>query len=212
MLGNESEWPTKMEMDEHILENCLNEIEHIFEDEEQFCKSFFFNGNNNESVTKLKKSLVKIFASFELELKSFNNFLEAVNGGCFCMNILIDLNNFITKISGNAQQLHYLNEVLASNLIQAKRSLDKFMTLQINSVRDAKLPKRAPCGLLNYVKNLEKLAIAAQPLLNSNRRTDLEKWYSRLVNKILECIVLNSEQHYKTPAEVIKMGMFENQF
>lgn len=47
----------------------------------------------------------------------------------------------------------------------------------------------------------------ADVLLKSDRRADLEKWYIRLVDTMLEYINVHAGEHGKTPPQVIKMGM-----
>lgn len=42
---------------------------------------------------------------------------------------------------------------------------------------------------------------------NTERRTDLDKWYVKLMTTIFETIQNIAGDHPKTPPEVIKMGM-----
>jgi hypothetical protein len=103
-------------------------------------------------------------------------------------------------------QSSFLSNTFASELIEVKRSLDQFMQMQIDSVKECKLSRKSKCGILPYVSNIEEFAINADCLLKSDRRADLEKWYTRLVDTILEYITIHSNDHHKTPPQVIKMG------
>lgn len=42
---------------------------------------------------------------------------------------------------------------------------------------------------------------------NSDRRADLDKWYTKLVSAMFEAIPRIAAEHPKTPSEVVKMGM-----
>lgn len=119
------------------------------------------------------------------------------------MYILVRLNQHVMSA-----QSSFLSNTFASVLIQVKRSLDRFMQMQIDSVKECKPPRRSKCGILPYVTNLEEFAMHADVLLKSDRRADLEKWYTRLVDTMLECINGHSGEHHKTPSQVIKMGRY----
>lgn len=99
----------------------------------------------------------------------------------------------------------------ASALVQVKRNFDKFMALQCQSVRDAKVPKRSKCGLLPYVENFEEFARTAERIfLKSERRVDLEKWYMKLIDTIFEVLPVHAAEHPKTPRQVINMENFHH--
>jgi len=55
----------------------------------------------------------------------------------------------------------------------------------------------------------QDFAIMAESIFgNSPRRSDLEKWYARLISSIFEGVVRLSNEGGKTPAEVIRMENF----
>lgn len=41
---------------------------------------------------------------------------------------------------------------------------------------------------------------------NSERRADLDKWYTKLVSAMFDTIPRIAAEHPKTPSEVVKMG------
>lgn len=117
------------------------------------------------------------------------------------MYVLVRLNHHVMSA-----QSSFLSNTFASVLIQVKRSLDRFMQMQIDSIKEYRITRHSKCGILSYVMNLEEFAINADVLLKSDRRADLEKWYTRLVDTMLEFISIHSGEHHKTPPQVIKMG------
>jgi hypothetical protein len=123
----------------------------------------------------------------------------------YCMYVLVCLNQHVMSA-----QSSFLSNTFASELIEVKRSLDQFMQMQIDSVKECKLSRKSKCGILPYVSNIEEFAINADCLLKSDRRADLEKWYTRLVDTILEYITIHSNDHHKTPPQVIKMENYHH--
>lgn len=103
----------------------------------------------------------------------------------------------------------FLSMTFASALIQVKRNFDKFMQLQLQSIKDSKLPKRSKCGLLPYVENFEEFSNTAESIFRlAKRRNDLDKWYSQLVQAIFDQIPQHASEHTKTPQQVVKMENF----
>lgn len=105
----------------------------------------------------------------------------------------------------------FLSMTFASALVQVKRSFDKFMQLQLQSIRDSRLPKRSKCGMLPYVENFEEFASSAESIFRkTERRNDLDKWYIQLVDAIYEQIPVHANEHSKTPQQVVKMENFHH--
>jgi exocyst complex component 1 len=111
-----------------------------------------------------------------------------------------------------AQDAHsFLSMTYASVLVQVKRNLDRFMQLQLQSIQEAKVPKRSKCGLLCFVENFEEFAALTENIFRkSERRTDLDKWYVRLVDAIFLAINQLSVEHPKTPSQVVKMENYHH--
>ncbi|CAG5092082.1 Similar to Sec3: Exocyst complex component 1 (Drosophila melanogaster) [Cotesia congregata] len=80
----------------------------------------------------------------------------------------------------------FLSMTFASALVQVKRSFDKFMQLQQQSIlKDTKVNRRNKCGILPYVANFGSFArITDKIFKNSDRKVDLEKSYTKLVATI----------------------------
>lgn len=116
------------------------------------------------------------------------------------MYVLIGLNQHVMSA-----QSSFLSNTFASQLVEVKRSLDHFMQTQIESVKDCKLARKSKVGILPYVSNLEIFAVNVECLLKSDRAADLEKWYTRLIDTIIEYIPVHANDQ-KTPSQVVKMG------
>lgn len=105
----------------------------------------------------------------------------------------------------------FLSMTFASALVQVKRIFDKFMHIQLQSIKEAKLPKRSKCGLLPYVENFEEFSNLAENIFRkTNRRADLDKWYVQLVEAIFNQIPIHAIEHSKTPQQVIKMENYHH--
>lgn len=118
----------------------------------------------------------------------------------------------LTQHVMSAQEVHsFLSMTFASALVQVKRNFDKFMNLQLQSIKESKIPKRSKCGLLPYVENFEDISTTAETIFRkTERRTDLDKWYVQLVDTIFEQIPIHANEHPKTPDQVVKMENFHH--
>lgn len=88
-------------------------------------------------------------------------------------------------------------------LVQIKRNFDKFMQLQYSSIQESKTPRRNKCGILAFIQKFEVFVTTTENIFRgSERRSDLEKWYTILVNEMSSTIVRISREHGKTPQEV----------
>lgn len=127
----------------------------------------------------------------------------------WCMYVLVRLSQHVMSAQDTGS---FLSMTFASALIQVKRAFDKFMQTQLQSILcDVKVNRRNKCGILPYVENFEPFARTAEKIFkNSDRKVDLEKWYTKLVSTMFEAIVTHSREHHKTPQEVIKMGKFKS--
>lgn len=123
----------------------------------------------------------------------------------YCMYVLVKLSQHVMAAQDTGS---FLSMTFASALVQVKRSFDKFMQMQMDSIKEAKPPRRSKCGILPYVGNFEEFAKNTETVFKTDRRADLDKWYTRIVDVMLDSIALHSVQHHKTPADVIKMGKY----
>ena len=122
------------------------------------------------------------------------------------MYVLVRLSQHVMSAQDTGS---FLSMTFASALVQVKRAFDKFMQVQQQSIlRDTKVNRKHKCGILPYVENFRPFARITENIFrNSDRKVDLEKWYTKLIGTMFEAIIVHSVQHHKTPQEVIKMGV-----
>ncbi|CAD1474758.1 unnamed protein product, partial [Heterotrigona itama] len=159
----------------------------------------------NEEV---RATMSAIFPSLETELNNFIAFLDKIDS-FWCMYVLVRLSQHVMSAQDTGS---FLSMTFASALIQVKRAFDKFMQTQLQSILcDTKVNRRNKCGILPYVENFGPFARTTEKIFkNSDRKVDLEKWYSKLVSTMFEAIIIHSREHHKTPQEVIKMENFHH--
>ncbi|XP_055597796.1 exocyst complex component 1 [Uranotaenia lowii] len=153
----------------------------------------------NEEVRRM---MGELFSNLEQELNSFILSYEKLDS-YYSLYVLVRLTQHVMSAQ-DAQS--FLSMTFASALVHVKRNFDKFMNLQLQSIQEAKVPKRSKCGLLPYVENFEEFAVTAEAIFKkTERRNDLDKWYLKLVSSIFEYIPAHAMEHAKTPQQVVKM-------
>ncbi|XP_058829670.1 exocyst complex component 1 [Topomyia yanbarensis] len=153
----------------------------------------------NEDVRRM---MGELFSNLEQELNSFILSFEKLDS-YYSLYVLVRLTQHVMSAQDAKS---FLSMTFASALIHVKRNFDKFMNLQLQSIQEAKVPKRSKCGLLPYVENFEEFAVTAETVFKkTERRNDLDRWYLNLVEAIFEHIPLHAMDHPKTPQQVVKM-------
>lgn len=212
---------------EAILEQVLKQLEPVFLQEQQFCVKFFqldvlsptskntlTTLDGAETVVEVALPLKKVEKQIDEDVRSMMSSLFSClkteldllidhikrQDSFYCMYVLVCLNQHVMSA-----QSSFLSNTFASQLIEVKRSLDQFMQTQIDSVKECRITRKSKVGVLPYVSNLEIFAENVECLLKSDRAADLEKWYTRLVDTIIEYIPIHANDQ-KTPSQVIKMG------
>lgn len=216
---------------ETILEQVLTQLEPVFMQEQQFCVRFFqldvLSPTSKNTLTTLdgieintevvlpqkkvdkqidedvKSMMSSLFACLKTELDLLIDNIKRQDS-FYCMYVLVRLNQHVMSA-----QSSFLSNTFASELIEVKRSLDQFMQTQIDSIKDCRLPRKSKLGILPYVSNLEIFAVNAHCLLKSDRAADLEKWYTRLIDTMIEYIAIHANDQ-KTPSQVIKMENYHH--
>nr|XP_022906729.1 exocyst complex component 1 [Onthophagus taurus] len=235
LLGSDIDWTLEASTKDRanfkvVLDKVLTQLEPVCLQEQLFCVNFFqldilspsskntqttLDGREMEQTLMdkkvdkkieedLRKVMTSLFSCLEEELVNFVSCIEKQDS-FYSMYVLVCLNQHVMSAKST-----YLSNTFASVLIQVKRSLDKFMQLQIESIKECKIPRKAKSGILPYVLNLEEFSRNAEVLLKSDRRADLEKWYTRLIDTIIECISLHSVENSKGPPQVIKMENYHH--
>ncbi|XP_046744166.1 exocyst complex component 1 [Diprion similis] len=225
-----------------VLDRALSQLQPVCLAEQAFCVSFFqldsvlspVKGNETDETDSIsngatspgsatstaskklerqvneevRATMAAIFPSLEPELNNFISYLDKIDS-FWCLYVLVRLSQHVMSAQDTGS---FLSMTFASALVQVKRSFDKFMQAQLQSIlRDTKVNRRAKCGILPYVENLQPFARTAERIFkNSDRKVDLEKWYTKLIEAMFEAIVIHSGEHHKTPPEVIKMENFHH--
>lgn len=221
LLGVEREqWSTDVDPKERqrfdqVFDTVLSELEPVCLSEQNFCVHFFqldilkkdsqFEGNKkiekqiNEEVRKM---MADIFSCIEPELLGFIAHHERLDS-IYCMYILVRLTQHVMSAQDTGS---FLSKSYGSILVQVKRSYDKYMQIQLTSIQDTRVNKKNKCGILPFVANFEEFARMCELIFkNTERKTDLHKWYVRLVSAMFEVINNIAAEHPKTPAQVRKM-------
>ncbi|CAG9854021.1 unnamed protein product [Phyllotreta striolata] len=200
-----------------VLEQVLTQLEPVFLQEQQFCLKFFqldalHNTEQDATASRkiekqieedIRNMMSSLFTCLKPELDYLINHIKKQDN-FYCMYVLVRLNQHVMSA-----QSSFLSNTFGSLLIEVKRSLDQFMQQQIESIKECKISKKYKCGILPYVSNIEIFAENANCLLKSDRGADLEKWYTRLVDTMLEYISIHANDH-KTPSQVIKMENYHH--
>ncbi|XKL61796.1 hypothetical protein PGB90_001629 [Kerria lacca] len=233
------QWSQDIDVDERtrfdqILEIVLSQLEPVCLSEQNFCISFFqldvFSSSTKNTQTTLdgfgdenlhvpqktidkkvneevRRMMSEIFGCIELELLNFITYYEKLDS-VYCMSALIHLSEHVMSAQDTDS---FLSITFGSVLVHVKRSYDKYMQTQEKSIIESRIPRKSKCGILPFVSNFEEFANTAENIFkNTERKTDLDKWYVRLMSTIFETIQNIAAEHPKTPPEVIKMENFHH--
>ncbi|XP_074649870.1 exocyst complex component 1-like [Tubulanus polymorphus] len=231
--GSEIDLTSRAKFDQ-IFEKVLCELEPVCLGEQEFCIKFFhistepvldvLDLTESGSITseeetsdkekrkalkmineELRHMMVELFPSLESELMNLIAFGDKVDP-FNSMYMLVRMNQHVSNTQDAGS---FLSMIFGSSLIHIKRNFDKFIAMQIQIIEDTKVSKKTRCGVLSFVKNFEEFANQAEIIFkNSERHTDLEKAYIRLVNTIFQQIAKLAAEQQKSPQEVILMENF----
>ncbi|KAL1138810.1 hypothetical protein AAG570_008872 [Ranatra chinensis] len=222
-----------------VFEKILSLLEPVCLSEQQFCVSFFQldsvspTSKNTQTTLdglalenrleepiilpqqrderqmneEVRKMMAEIFGCIEPELVNFINHYEKVDG-IYCMYGLVRLSQHVLSAHDAGS---FLSKSFGSVLVQVKRNYDRYMQLQLQSVYDSRGNRKSKCGILPFVANFEEFVKTAESVFKeTDRRTDLDKWYTKIVGAMFESIPIIAADHQKTPPEVIKMENFHH--
>ncbi|XP_070552598.1 exocyst complex component 1-like isoform X2 [Ptychodera flava] len=157
---------------------------------------------NNE----VRHMMAELFQNLEAEFGSFIAFADKLDS-FNSMYMLVRIGHEVMVVQDRETSL-FLNVVLANASVQVKRMFDKFIQNQIRAIEETKVSKKSKCGIISFVYKFEEFADQAENIFKgSERRGDLDKAYTKLVQAIYESIERVAIEHQKTPRDVV---MFEN--
>ena len=221
LLGNDndslgSEWSlSERERFDDVMETILIELESVCHDEQTFSMKFFqMEQIQNVDAKKAKAAMEEArnmmsesFPTLDNELLHFISAYEKADS-FFTLHALVRLSKHVLSAQDTGS---FLAITLGLVLVKIKRNFDRFMEAQKRSIEEARAPRRNKCGILPFVSNFEKFTDTTENIFKSSeRRSDLEKWYTSLVMEMVTSITRISREHTKTPAEVIKMENFHH--
>uniref|UniRef100_A0A0P4W1N6 Exocyst complex component Sec3 PIP2-binding N-terminal domain-containing protein n=1 Tax=Scylla olivacea TaxID=85551 RepID=A0A0P4W1N6_SCYOL len=158
-------------------------------------------GRGRQVNKEVRSMMGALFNILEQQLSSFINTYDRADSYC-CLYIYVRLSEHVLTAEDTGS---FLSTTFGSCLVQAKRNFDRFMNLQIQSIQECRVTRKK-CGILPFIINFEEFAKTAECVFKkSERRTDLDKWYVRLVMAMFEHIPRVAAEHQRTPPEVIKM-------
>nr|XP_027198922.1 exocyst complex component 1-like [Dermatophagoides pteronyssinus] len=154
---------------------------------------------------KLRSILAELFKSFENEFISFISHYDKIDG-LYSIYFLVRLTSHVL----NAQDAgSFLSKAYGNILIQVKRNFDRYMLSIQTEIEEAKDPKRTKIGVLSFVKRFENFAKQTENIIKyGQRRTDIDRWYGILLEKIFVSISRIAKEHqriYKTPSQIIEI-------
>jgi len=229
LLGSDREtWASENNVRERerfdaSLELLLSCLEPVVMAEQNFCLAFFkmdskvsdapvrFCGaktKTQKQVTEeLRKMMSEVFRSMEEELVKFLGFFEK-SDSYNSMYSYVRLSSHVLQAQDTGS---FLAITLGSALIKTKRNLDKLMQAQMKSIEDCKPPRKSKCGIISFTGNLGEFLSSTELIFrDSDRRTDIEKWYMTIIISIMDHIPRVAKEHQKTPQEVVKMENFHH--
>ncbi|KAH6923801.1 hypothetical protein HPB50_007267 [Hyalomma asiaticum] len=154
---------------------------------------------------ELRRMMSALFPTLEAKLQ---NFLETYDklDGVYSMHLLVRLNQHVMSAQDTGS---FLSMAFGTVVVQAKRNFDRYMADKVRAVEEAKAPKRSKCGLLPFLNHFEEFAKQAEAIFRqSERRADLDKWYTRLVRAMFDAIGRIAVEHQRTPPEVVRLENF----
>ncbi|XP_077983719.1 exocyst complex component 1-like isoform X2 [Glandiceps talaboti] len=153
---------------------------------------------------EVRHMMGELFQNLEGELSAFIAFAEKTDS-FNCMYMLVRIG---PKVAQGKETSQFLPVVLANKLVQVKRMFDKFIQNQIRAIEETKVSKKSKCGIISFVYKFEEFAEQAETIFKgSDRRGDLDKAYTKLIQAIYESVERVAIEHNKTPRDVV---MFEN--
>lgn len=239
VYGSETDLAARNVFDQ-VLEKVLSELERVCIAEQDFCFRFFHlidktvvtcteapskdeeqNGpeevwqpqasvaNQRQINEEVRSMMAELFPTLESELDAFLIHAERQDG-MYTMYMLVRMSQHVIN---NQHMGSFLGKTFGNCLIKVKRGFDKCIDVMIQGVRDVKMSKKNRCGIISFVHQFEDFANLAEVIFkNSDRRTDLNKAYAKLVHVLFEQIHRVANEHQKTPREVVLMENFHRMF
>lgn len=237
-LATDSEMAMRHVFDQ-VFDKVLSELEPVCLAEQDFCCKFFHLFSSLQPIStqdeldesedtgdiwmkqrpkitiqrqlneELRGMMSELFPTLDADLESFISFADKTDG----FNSMYMLVRMSQHVANTQDAGSFLSMSFASSLVKVKRNFDRFVQTQIKQIEENKVSKKAKCGIISFVHNFNEFATQAESIFRgSERHTDLDKAYQKLVRAIFDNICRIAEEHPKTPREVIMMENFHHMF
>lgn len=153
---------------------------------------------------QLRAMMTELFTELREEFIKFASYYDKLDG-IYSMYLMVRLTQHVMSAQDTGS---FLSKTYGNVLIIVKRNFDDFMKQQQKSIEDAKVPKKPKCGVFPFIKKFETLAKQAENIFKSaasTRRADIDRWYTQLVRAMFDSINKLANEHYKTPAEMVRI-------
>lgn len=155
---------------------------------------------------QLRNMLSDLFRNLESEFINFVLYYDKLDG-IYSLYFLVRLSNHVLSAQDTGS---FLSKAYGNILILIKRNFDRYMQTQQSEIEEAKDPKRNKVGILPFIKRFETFAKQTENVVKygTQRRADIDRWYSILMEKIFLSISRIAKEHqriYKTPSQMIEL-------
>lgn len=164
------------------------------------------NSNQSKKNELVRSVLTGLLGSFEEEFINFVNYYDRTDS-IYSVYFLIRLSNSVLSVQDTGS---FLAKAYGSIVINVKRNFDRNLIDMQNKIEEAKDPKGTKIGVLSFIRRFEAFARQTEYLMKfgSERRSDIDRWYVTLMEKIfasIERIALEHQKNYKTPSQMIEL-------
>lgn len=159
--------------------------------------------SDSKKSEELRTLMGELFQSLEAELNKFIGHYNSLDG-IYSMYLLVRLTQHVMSAQDTGS---FLVKVYGKILILVKRNFDSYMEAQQKAIVEAKIPKRVKCGVFSFISKFESLAKQIELIFRAagTRRADIDRWYGSLVRSMFDSIDRLSNEHPKTPSEMVRI-------
>eukprot|EP00794_Sanderia_malayensis_P007234 gene7234-8042_t len=212
----------------------LSELEPYVMAEQEFCVKFFhlrislsdaepqsaaFDSRDGGSVSRMRppkitdevrETMSNIFSFLDADVMNFIQHGEKLDPHN-TMYMIVRINNQATHLMTSqvtGSPASFLGTMFGSWLVSTKRLFDKYITGLCRQIEETRIHRKQKCGTLNFVTKFEDFSKVAEVIFKgSDRRGDIDKAYSKMVQVMFDNIERISYEHDKIPPEIIMFDM-----
>ncbi|XP_069487725.1 exocyst complex component 1 isoform X3 [Ambystoma mexicanum] len=157
----------------------------------------------------VRQMMTKIFRCIELELNNLialGDKIDSFNS----LYMLVKMSQHVLTAE-NVDPASFLSTTLGNVLVTVKRNFDKCISSQIKQMEDVKISKKSKVGILPFVAGFEEFAELAESIFKvAERRGDLDKAYTKLINAVFINVEKIAIESQKTPRDVVMLENFHH--